>query len=92
MCEIIQLPIENINYKFLYYRAKDINRPIFEVWAISHKEMLNLCMYLSKIKKPSGKGHYAILAANGCISKKFYPIPNQYDLQTDNNFHVYIEL
>jgi len=60
MCEIIQLPIENINYRFLYFRANDKNRPIFEVWANTEKELFNICLILNKIKH--AKINYALIS------------------------------
>lgn len=92
MCEIIQLPIENVNYRFLYFRAKDKTRPIYEVWASSQEDLKQLCKLLSKIKKPQGNGSYGEFCTSACFSKKFLPIPNKNKLQADNNYHIYIQI
>jgi len=85
MGEIIQLPIENINYRFLYFRANDKNRPIFEVWADTEQELFNLCSTLNKIKH--AKINYGLISA---VKQQFQPVPNPYIKQKDNKFHVYI--
>lgn len=92
MCEIITLPIETVNYHFLYFRAKDTNRPLYEVWASSQKELENLCKYLSKLKKPQNNGRYAKIITESSISKKYHPVPREFQLQKDNKYHLYIEL
>lgn len=85
MCEIIQLPIENINYRFLYFHAEDKTRPIYEVWASSQEELFNLCNTLNKIKK--AKINFALIST---VKKQFQPVPNPYIKQNDDNFHAYI--
>ena len=85
MHEIIQLPIENINYRFLYFRANDKNRPIFEVWANTENELFNICLILNKIKH--AKMNYVLIST---VKKQFQPVPNPYIKQNDDKFHVYI--
>ena len=91
MCEIISLPIESINYRFLYFRANDKNRPLFEVWSSSPEELYNLCRWLSKLKKPNNNYHYAE-ATHANLKKIFLPAPIPTEKQKDNNYHIYIEL
>lgn len=85
MCEIIQLPIENVNYRFLYFRANDKNRPIFEVWTDTEEELFNLCNMLNKIKK--GKINFGLISN---VKKQFQPVPCPYIKQQDDKFHAYI--
>jgi len=85
MHEIIQLPIEDINYRLLYFRANDKNRPIFEVWANTEKELFNICLTLNKIKH--AKMNYVLIST---VKKQFQPVPNPYIKQKDDKFHAYI--
>lgn len=85
MCEIIYLPIENVNYRFLYFRANDKNRPIFEVWADTNEELFNICLILNKVKR--AKINYRLIST---VKKQFQPAPNPYIKQNDDKFHAYI--
>ena len=85
MCEIIHLPIENVNYRFLYFIANDKNRSIFEVWADTNEELFSICLILNKIKR--AKINYGLIST---VKKQFQPAPNPYIKQNDDKFHAYI--
>ena len=85
MGEIIPLPIEDVNYRFLYFRANDKNRPIFEVWADTQKELFSLCLALNKIKH--AKINYGLIST---VKKQFQPAPSPYAKQQDDKFHAYV--
>ena len=85
MCEIIHLPIENVNYRFLYFIANDKKRPIFEVWADTNEKLFNICLILNKIKH--AKINYGLISK---VKKQFEPVPCPYIRQKDNKFHAYI--